>query len=78
MTGGIHEKVRDPAGLKPSRQHHASISSSITLGHGVQGFEFTNKDAGQVPFCLYWLPNLANAGVFEITYDMTLSSPHPF
>lgn len=80
MSGPSDTNVKDPSVLKPSKAHHSSKTSQITIGRNiqVQQFMLTSGANDNVPFTLYSNSTNDNNVIFEIHYNITFSSPLPF
>lgn len=76
------QAIKQIMALKPSQAHHGSIYSSISVGQNIMAQPFLYTGAGGsddgTAFTLYWTTTVASVGVFEVTYDVTFSSPLPF
>jgi hypothetical protein len=63
--------------LKPSKSHHVSMSSSVTITSDIQLGKWVSCDEANA-FTLYTMTTAASTSLMEIYYDVTFASPVPF
>lgn len=83
MAGKVNDAAtKNPEKLKPGKQHNAGIASQIVITPAIMAqrelYTGTPGDNDGIAFTLYVAPTANSAGVFEIEYDVTFSSPLPF
>lgn len=80
LSGAVDANLNSTTGinaLRPSHNQHISHTTSVNVGHDIQISKWRRCDDDDA-FTLYVQTDSVSKVVFEITYDVTFSSPRPF
>lgn len=80
LSGAVDDNIKTTTAinsLRPSKCQHISHTTSVVVGHDIQLSKWRRCDEDDA-FALYIYTSDVAKLVFEITYDVTFSSPRPF
>lgn len=80
LSGAVDDNVKTTTAInsmRPSKCQHISHTTSVSVSHDIQLSKWRKCDEDDA-FALYIYTTDTAKTVFEITYDVTFTSPRPF